>query len=81
MKSVWEDAVKGFDVGGRPTDLEQIALTFLAEISVLYPSGPPPEQVTLRLSALSEKLKSAEAAIVDFAKFMIEETKVRNGGG
>lgn len=74
----WEDVINGLDVGGRATDFEQIALTLMMEIGVSYPNGEP-AHITQRLAALAEKLKSAETALMDFAKFMIEEGKAKVG--
>lgn len=80
MTKIWEDIINGLEVGGRATDLEQIALTILKEVDAFYPHKTPPRYVTRQLAALAEKLKSAETALTDFARFMIEEHKANNGG-
>lgn len=69
---IWDDIIQGKPIGGRATDLEQIALSLLAELAAIYPKGIP-SQLQNRVIVLAKKLQVAEIELKEFAQMMIKE--------
>lgn len=69
---VWHDIIDGKPLGGRATDLEQIALSVLAELSSIYPKEIP-SHMKNRIIILAKKLQVAEIELKDFARMVLRE--------
>ena len=70
--SIWREILNGGEVGGRATDLEQIALSLLVELNTAYPKGIP-SILKNRMILLSKKLQVAELELREFAEMMLRE--------
>jgi hypothetical protein len=66
--------LNGLDVGGRATDLEQIAMSLLVELNTMYPKGIP-QHIQNRLILLAKKLQVAEVELKEFANAIIREVE------
>jgi len=75
MSDFWNTVINGGDVGGRATDVGQIGMTILAEVTRAYGGDPDkvPTEVRNRFLKLAMALEIAEAELQAFATYMLEQ--------
>ncbi len=58
-----EDGDSPYSIGGRSTDVDQIAYSLIYSVKQLFPMNAIPKEIILELNELKEVLKDSEARI------------------